>query len=112
MNRKRLPTLIAETILNRSICSVNVGACLVDRFGVFEVGWNSMGSSGMGEHAEASCLRRANRKRLARSTLYVAARRQKSGNTLTARPCFECQRILGGVGKVIYRDGLSKWREL
>jgi deoxycytidylate deaminase len=105
------PMLISSTILGRSICSVQVGACLVDSKGrVLEVGWNSVGM-GYGEHAEEACLRRA-RNRKDGYMLYVAARRKKSGNVLTARPCLDCQGRLKKLGRVMFRDGDSMWRML
>ena len=37
------PKEIAATILNRSVCAVQVGACLVDNWGVFSCGCNHSG---------------------------------------------------------------------
>ena len=111
----RLPQEVASTILHRSSCAVKVGACLSDKEGVWEVGWNSAGPSGFGQHAEVSCIVRAMRQgrkdRLASSTLWVAAIRLSSGNVVIARPCIECQEWTRMVGRVVYRDP-ALWKEL
>lgn len=112
--RKNSPIEVAEAILRRSTCAVQVGACLSDGFGIYSWGWNSSGPSGMGEHAEAMVMRRVNRKRLILpgSTLWVAARRQRNGCPVIARPCEACQRLIKGVGQVMWRDGDGIWRTL
>lgn len=109
----RLCVDITESILTRSICSVQVGACIADKNGVFAVGWNHVGFDGFGAHAETEAVRRANRRRIGPdSTIWVAARRRKSGNTITAKPCPECQRAIWKVGRVIYRDERGEWQTL
>lgn len=102
------PTDIVLGLLDRSICSVQVAAALVDKWGVFAWGWNSPGN-GFGEHAEAATLRRANPKRLSEATLYVAARRARNGRAVTARPCLTCQNLIRRVGRTIYRDSGGNW---
>ena len=106
------PKEIAATILNRSVCAVQVGACLVDNWGVFSWGWNHSGFRGLGEHAEVHCLRRANKERLARATLYVAAIRRRNQHIVTARPCEMCQWLIGRVGSTWYRNGDGEWLQL
>lgn len=112
MNMKAHPFDIATTLLNRSVCAVQVAAVAMDGWGVFATGWNNAGADGFGEHAEHHCLRRANRKRLAEATLYVAARRQRNGRVVTARPCLECLKLVKCCKKVVYRDGDGEWRTL
>ena len=95
----------------RSECSVRVGAVLADKYGVISWSWNHVGFDGFGAHAEPEAIRRSNRKRLAKATMYIAAVRRKSGNILTARPCPDCQKAIKKVGRVIYRDGSGDWVE-
>jgi deoxycytidylate deaminase len=93
MNTQSDPREIAEAILNRSVCSVQVGACIKDKHGVFSWGWNSSGS-GFGEHAEAACIRRANKKRLKGSIMYVASKRRRNGKMINSYPCPDCRRLI------------------
>ena len=102
------PTDVVLGLLDRSICSIQVAACLVDKWGIYSWAWNHAGD-GLGCHAERFVLRRANPKRLSTSTLYVAARRLRNGKTVTARPCLDCQRLIRRVGRTIYRDQAGKW---
>lgn len=112
MNLKAHPTEIALALLNRSTCSVQVAAVLVDDFGVYAWGWNSAGPDGMGEHAEEHCLRRSNKARWDDSIIYVAARRKRNKRTVTAKPCEKCMSLLKKVGGVMYQDGEGHWRTL
>ena len=112
MRLNKLHTDVAATVLNRSVCNVMVGACLADKDGIYAVGWNSSGPTGFGLHAEIHCLLRSNRKRLAKSTLYVAAIRKKSGSVVTAKPCDICQRMVRKVGKIAYRNKRGEWLTL
>lgn len=109
MNLKAHPTDVAATLLRRSVCSVQVAAVLVDSWGIFAYGWNHAGSDGFGCHAEAHCMSRANRGRLAGATMYVAAVRRRNGKPVNARPCEECRPLIKGVGSVVYRDGAGRW---
>lgn len=109
--KKADPREVALALLNRSTCAVQVACVLVDRWGIHAWGWNSVGSTGFGEHAEAAAVRRASRKRLEGSTAIVVARRRKSRGTITARPCEACRGVLVGVKKVIYRDQ-EGWHDL
>ena len=110
MNLKRDPTELATTLLNRSTCAVKVAAILLDKWGVFSWGWNSSGLSGMGEHAEAHCIRRANRNRIPGSIMYVAATRKRTGRVVTACPCLMCQKLIYKYGITVwYRNGYGGW---
>lgn len=88
------PRRLAEDLLSRSECAVQVAAVLADKDGIFSWGWNHMGTSGFGKHAEAHALERANKKRLWNSTIYVAAIRAKSKNPVLSKPCPECDYLL------------------
>lgn len=103
MNTNLNPQELVVQLLKRSTCSVQVAACLADKQGVFSWGWNSSGPDGMGEHAEAMCLRRANPKRIPLATLYVAARRKKSGRSVVARPCKACAPSVSKCADVSWR---------
>ena len=103
------PTDVCLGLLDRSPCSVQVAACVVDKWGIYGWGWNSVGPTGLGEHAEAATMRRANPRRLSQSTLYIAARRARNGRCVTSRPCLMCQPLIRRVGRVIYRDSGGKW---
>lgn len=104
------PRQLAVDILERSACQVKVGSAIADSKGrVISWGWNGPGSDGFGEHAEASAIRRANKRRLAGSTIYVAGRRHKP---IFSRPCYNCEKLIKawGIARVVYTDGLG-WRE-
>jgi pyrimidine deaminase RibD-like protein len=107
------PRQLAIDLLGRSICSVQVAAVLVDKWGIFGWGWNSVGS-GFGEHAEAAAIRRSSRDRLVGSTIYVASQRKRNSKTIMSAPCSACwQRIKKvHVDHVIYRDPSGRWIEL
>jgi tRNA(Arg) A34 adenosine deaminase TadA len=96
-------------LLSRSVCAVQVAAVLVDRKGAFGWGWNHSGADGLGEHAECHCIDRSNPHRLARAIMYIAARRKKNHRLVTARPCYQCQRAIWGVGRIVYRDENGGW---
>ena len=112
MNKNYHPAELAALILQRSTCAVQVGAVLVDKYGIFGWGWNSMGPSGYGEHAEVHALGRCNRRRLKHATMWVAARRLKSHNSVLAKPCEACQHAVREVGKVMYRTKEGVWISL
>lgn len=104
---------VLENLLKRSTCSVRVAALLVDKDGsLLANGWNHAGPDGFGEHAEAHCLRRANRRRLEGATLYVAATRSRNGKPVLAKPCPKCEKLVRKCFRVIYRDNLGDWRAL
>lgn len=114
MNTKCTPFELAESILRRSTCSVQVGAVVADSHGIFGWGWNSMGVSGLGEHAEVAALRRSNRLRQAGSTLYVASVRTRSGKFICSKPCERCQGWIEarGVRKVWWKGADGLWHPL
>lgn len=103
--------LLALDLLHRSTCNVQVASVIADSWGVVSWGWNSAGSTGYGEHAEAAAIRRANRKRLKGATIYVAAQRRKHGGAVMALPCKACQEIIkaAGISLIIYRNGQGEW---
>ena len=105
------PTDVVVALLNRSICSVQVAALLVDRHGIFAWGHNHMGYGGLGECAERHCMSRANPRRLSEATLYVAAKRRRNGRVVTARPCEKCAQIARKVGRTVYRDSFGEWKK-
>lgn len=111
MNTNRSPEEIAEAMMSRSVCAVQVGACIEDHHGVFSWGWNSVGSSGYGLHAEAHAIVRANADRLQHATIYVASQRRSSGNSVTSRPCIGCQILLQnkGISTIWWRDKTGLW---
>lgn len=111
MNTKADPKELVVSLIKRSTCSVQVAAVIVDKWGVFSWGWNNMGPTGYGQHAEQHAMSRANVDRLAYSTIYVAAARKRNGKTVTAKPCEECQPWLDLYKmRIMYRDGDGKWR--
>lgn len=112
MDTNKDPKQLVLALLKRSVCAVQVGSVLVDAWGAYAWGWNGSGLSGMGEHAEAAVIRRANRRRVSGSVLYVAACRRRNGKPVTARPCHDCQRLIREVRAVIYRDGSGEWHAL
>jgi deoxycytidylate deaminase len=83
------PRQLAIDLTNRSVCSVRVAAVIWDANGIFAWGWNSSGANGLGEHAEIHAIRRANRARLANSSIAVAGRR-KANNVVVSFPCANC----------------------
>lgn len=102
------PRELAIDILERSICSVKVGACVADATGILSWGWNSVGS-GNGLHAERHAVSRANKARLKGATIYVAAFRT-GRKVITAKPCTACQLMIDQWGlKVVYRNMKSEW---
>ena len=111
MIKPKDPRELAETILARSSCNVQVGAVLEDYYNIVSWGWNSMGPDGLGMHAEEHCILRANPLRRPRSVIYVASRRRRNNKPLLSRPCHDCQRLLLGCGikRVYYHDGSGKW---
>lgn len=114
MNTRRSPKEIAEAMMSRSLCLVQVGACVEDREGrIIAWGWNSSGQDGFGLHAEAHAILRANRHRLRGAAIYVASRRRRSGNSVTSKPCLGCQILIKGAGlaQVLWRDKNKIWHK-
>lgn len=112
MIKPKDPRELAVALTSRSICSVQVAAVLADNWGIHAWGTNHIGFDGLGCHAEIECLRRANRRRVGHSTLYVAAVRKRNGKTVNARPCADCWRIVSRCDRVVYRDAFGIWRWL
>lgn len=110
MNKRRDPREITESLLDRSACNVQVAAVIVKEDGdVHAWGWNSSGA-GFGEHAEAAAVRRANKRRLRGSMIYVASQRKRNSKTINSKPCEECQRLLDSWGiSVVYRNAEGEW---
>ena len=106
------PRQLVIDLIPRSICSVRVAAVVVDGWGIFGWSWNGVGD-GFGEHAEAACIRRSNKRRLRGSTIYVAAVRMRSTRpcTVTARPCRACEMLLRayGIDRIVYRNKEGIW---
>ena len=109
MFKPRDPRELALDLLPRTICAVQVTAVLADNYGIHSWGWNSVGS-GWGEHAEAAAIRRANKKRLRGSTIYVASVRNRNQKVINSKPCPDCQRLIDKWGlKTIYRNMSGEW---
>lgn len=111
MVKPKDPRELAETLLNRSTCSVQVAAVIEDKHGLIcGWGWNSSGA-GYGLHAEAHAFLRTNKERLWLSTIYVAAIRKRNGKVVLAKPCSSCMCLINKyMLKVIYRDTQGLWQ--
>jgi len=111
MDKNKDPRELVVQLLKRSGCAVQVASIIEDKWGIFSWGWNHSGRDGLGQHAEAHAFDRANYDRLEGATIYVAARRNRNGRVVTARPCLNCDGLitLYNLGKVIYRDGEGRW---
>lgn len=114
MNTNRTPQQLVLDLLPRSICSVQVAAVLADKRGIFGWGWNSMGPTGYGEHAEVHCLKRSNRDRAKGAELFVASIRGRNGKFVMSKPCEKCQGWIEayGVRRVWWRSGDGLWYPL
>lgn len=104
------PRELAIALLSRSPCTIQMAAVIADGHGIFSWGWNSPGS-GFGEHAEAAAIRRANKKRLALSTIYVAGRRVRNGKMVPSLPCPDCMKKLAsrGILGIYFMDNKGHW---
>lgn len=100
MNLRNLrPMDLAVDIAQRSDCAVRMGAVLTDRKGrIFSWGWNNSGRDGMGQHAEASAIARANPRRLKGSSIYVYGTRKRTGRSVTSEPCGKCMEKIRAAG--------------
>lgn len=96
--------------MKRSICTVQVGAVLWDKRGFVSAGWNHSGPSGMGEHAEENCLKRASHKRANGAVMWIAGRYKKSKNPVNSSPCAFCWLLLKPCAYVCYRAKDSTWK--
>lgn len=112
MNKPTNAKALATDILERSICSVKVGAVIEDSKGILAWGWNSEGFDGYGLHAEAHAIMRANPKRLRGATIYVAGRRNRNDKPVPSKPCPECQKLIDKWQlQVVWQDNDYKWQE-
>lgn len=84
---------------------------LADANGIFAWGWNHSGPTGLGVHAEAHCLSRANKARLPDAVMYVAGQRSRNGRSVPSKPCAACAKAISKVGTVIWRDANGVWHE-
>ena len=108
--KSRDPRELTIDLLPRSICAVQVAAVLADNHGIFSWGTNHVGFDGMGCHAEREAIRKANRRRLEGSTIYVASVRHRNGKAINSRPCSACQSLIVKWGiKAVYRGGDEVW---
>ena len=108
MNLSKItPKDLANQLLDRSTCKIKVAAVIEDNYGIYSWGWNHAGD-GLGCHAEAMAIRRANPSRLKDSTIYVVGKRNYSVYSL---PCMACMGriIASGISKIVFRDKLENW---
>jgi len=104
------PKEVCLSLLKRSDCHVQMAAVLSDKNGIFAWGWNSAGPSGLGEHAEENCLKRASHKRASGAVMWVAGRYKKSKNNVNANPCAFCWPLLKLLKYVAYRAKNGEWK--
>ena len=111
MKKPASPEQLAVDILERSSCSVKVGAAIVDRQGrIISWGWNSVGPTGLGLHSECHAIQRANRTRLAGGTIYVASTRARNRKIVLSKPCPECEKVIvKNKLTAIWRDNVGEW---
>jgi len=100
---------LAIDLCARSSCRTKMAAVCSDKNGIFSWGWNSMGPSGFGTHAEENAILRSNRKRLIGCTVSVAGYRNPLRYVLSC-PCHErCWPLLKRVGvktiEFVHPDG-------
>jgi deoxycytidylate deaminase len=105
------PRELAVDLLDRSVCNVQVAAVIADNHGIAGWGWNNVGS-GFGTHAERHCISRTSRGRADGARIFVAARRNANGKTVTAKPCEKCQEAIesADISEVWYRDSDGVWK--
>ena len=99
-------------LLKRSNCRVQVAACLSDTTGIYAWGINHAGPDGFGECAEQHCLKKANYKRIPKSTMWIAGRRKKSKNTVLARPCAACFPLVRSCRYIIFQKKDRTWETI
>lgn len=108
--KKTNARILAVDILERSNCSVQVGASIEDNTGIISWGWNGMGFDGCGLHAEAHAILRANKKRLTGSTIYIASLRNRNRRIIISKPCDVCQKLINKWKlKAVWRDYNGEW---
>jgi tRNA(Arg) A34 adenosine deaminase TadA len=104
------PKALTLRLLTRSPCSVSVAAVIVDAKGIVAYGWNHIGPTGFGAHAEREAIRRANKKRLEGARIYVAATRNRTRRPVLARPCVACLPLMRKYGlEIVYRNQEGRW---
>lgn len=117
MNTKMTAKELALYLLSRQArirypnFEIIMATVLSDKKGNFSWSVNSLLANGSC-HAEEGALRRANRRRLAGSTLTVAGMRLRSGSLLHSRPCERrCLKLIKklGVEKIEYLDATREW---
>ena len=121
MNTHRDPKELAEDLLPRSPCEIQVAAVLSDSYGIFSWGWNhSRGRIGV--HAEYHAILRSNRERLEGAKLTILGRYQRNDNPVLSfpcvgakkhsrsgsRPCFELV-LKHKIGAIEFRTKSGKW---
>lgn len=106
------PRSLAIDLLERSSCSVKVAAVIFDSYGIFAWGWNSVGPTGYGWHAEHHAISRANPNRLFGAHIAIAGDRR--GNIVPSIPCAKCQSRLKAVGITVahYQNREGGWLQL
>lgn len=105
------PRRLAVDLLPRSICTVQVGACVTDSSdNIIGWGWNSSGPDGHGLCAERHAFGRLNKNRLWSGYVYVAAQWNSHGRFAPAKPCEKCEAIIKKYEMDVYwRDKKGKW---
>ena len=104
------PRDLTVNLLSRSTCAIKTAAVVADKHGIFGWGWNSMGPTGLGIHAEAHCIQRSNKSRLDGATIYIAAERTRNNKAVSCPPCVDCHELIINYDlKVIYRGAQGVW---
>jgi len=105
------PRQLAQDLLPRSLCNVQMTAVISDKHGIFSWGWNSSGN-GDGLHAEAHAISRANRRRLKGATITIAGVRKGRGKVISA-PCMVCLAIISacGIKSIEFHDKDGMWHK-
>lgn len=110
MRKPKNTAILAQDILGRSKCSVQVGAAIEDGHGILSWGWNSEGFDGMGLCAEKHAISRANKKRLRGATIYIASLRSRNAKVVCSKPCETCQQLVDKWQlRVCWRNIDGKW---
>ena len=114
MIKPRDPRELVIDLLPRSTCAVQVAAVIADDYGIFSWSWNNSGRDGLGEHAEAAAIRRANKNRLQTSSIYVASLRRRGNKVIGSRPCDKCLEKIRSwdLYVVWYRQASGRWELL
>jgi deoxycytidylate deaminase len=102
--------LVEDTLIERSVCRVQVGAAIADHNGrILSWGWNHVGD-GYGCHAEFHAIRRSNKSRLSGATIFVGSLRRRNRKVVPSKPCSDCARVIAAYNlKVVWRDKDGKW---